>query len=76
MKKWRNNRNLNEITYLKALWQFIIGRFAAANPIKEYLTTLTDVLDCKNVTILDNTLIFQNHGIKNYTIEESYNIKG
>lgn len=56
--------------------QFIIRRNAVANPIKDYLTLLTNVLDCKNATILGNTIIFQNHGLKNYSVEVVYNTQG
>jgi len=58
------------------LLQFIIRRNAVANPIKDYLTLLTNVLDCKNATILGNTIIFQNHGEKNYSVEVIYNTQG
>ncbi|MHA2009712.1 MAG: hypothetical protein ACW980_20555, partial [Promethearchaeota archaeon] len=58
------------------IWHFIIGRFAIAHPINDYLTTLERVLDYKNVTIEDNTIIFQKHGEKNYIIEVAYNPQG
>jgi len=58
------------------LWQLITSRFAIANPINDYLTAITDVLECKNVTIHNNTLILQRSGEKNYTKEITYNIQG
>jgi len=58
------------------IWQFFTGRFAVAAPISEYLTTLTNTLECKNATNRRNTLIFQNHGLKNYTVEVTYSIEG
>jgi len=58
------------------VWHFIIGRFAIAHPINDYLATLERVLDYKNVTIEDNTLIFQKHGENNYIIEVAYNPQG
>ena len=58
------------------VWRFIIGRFAIAHPINDYLTTLERVLDYKNVTIEDNTLIFQKRGEQNYIIEVAYNPQG
>ena len=58
------------------LWQLITSRFAIANPINDYLTAITDVLECKNVTIHNNTLILQRSGEQNYSIETTYNIQG
>jgi len=58
------------------VWQFIIKRFAIGNPINDYLTTFTNILDCKNTTIQGKTLIFQRRGIKNYTVEVFYNPQG
>lgn len=58
------------------LFQFIIRKNAVPNPIKDYLTLFTNVLDCKNATILGNTIIFQIHGEKNYSVEVIYNTQG
>jgi hypothetical protein len=58
------------------IWRFIIGRFAIAHPINDYLTTLERVFDYKNVTIKGNTLIFQKEGVQPYNVEVSYNSQG
>lgn len=58
------------------VWQFITRRFAVGNPKSEYLTTFINTIECKNVTIRGNTLVFQRHGEKNYTVEVTYGIEG
>lgn len=58
------------------LWQYFTRRFAVASPINEYLTTLTNTLECENTTNRGNTLIFQRHGVQNYTVEVTYSTKG
>lgn len=58
------------------LWQFITSRFPIANPISDYLTTIIDILECKNVTIHNNTIILQRSGVQNYSIELIYNNQG
>ena len=58
------------------VWQFIVRRFVVGRPIKDYLTEITNFLECKNATIEDNTLIFQKYGVKPYIIEVSYNSHG
>ncbi len=58
------------------VWQFIINRFAVGNPIKKYLTIFTDNVGCKNVSIQNNKLTFQRHGVKNYNVEIIYNSQG
>ncbi len=78
-----NDTNLQSLGYSfpilsgdDLLWQFFTRRFAVASPISEYLTTLTNTLECENTTNRGNTLIFQRHGVKNYTVEVTYSTKG
>jgi len=58
------------------MWQFVMNRFVVGTPINDYLTTMLNVLESKNVTIQDNTLIFQRLGEQNYTVEVTYNKQG
>ncbi len=60
------------------VWRMLTNcfRYTMGNPIKEYLTTFTNNIGCNNVTIQDNTLIFQRCGVKNYTVEVIYNPQG
>ena len=57
-------------------WRFIIGRFALAKPVKEYLTIFTDTIDCENVSIQENSLVFQRSGEKNYSVGVTYSDQG
>ncbi len=54
------------------IWQFIIRRFAVATPVHDYLTSMTNVLNCENVTVRDKTLVFKKRGIQNYSVEVTY----
>ena len=58
------------------LWQFVLRRYTIAKPITNYLIALKSALNCKNVSIKGNTLIFQKRGEKNYIIEVAYNPQG
>ena len=58
------------------LWPLVVRNFAIAQPINEYLKTLKGALDCNNVSIEGNTLIFQREGEQNYSVEATYNSQG
>ena len=58
------------------LWHFVLERFTIGTPIIDYLTTLIGTLECKNVSIQGDTLIIKRNGIKNYTVEATYNDQG
>lgn len=58
------------------VWNFIIRRFAVARPINDYLSTMTEILNCKNTTVQGNTLIYKKRGIQDYNIEVAYNKYG
>lgn len=58
------------------LWHFVLERFQIGAPVYNYLTAFIGILECKNVSIQENTLIIKRNGIKNYTVEATYNDQG
>ena len=58
------------------IWQFIIRKFAVATPVHDYLTSMTKVLNCENITIRGKTIVFKKHGIQNYSVEVTYSRYG
>jgi hypothetical protein len=58
------------------LWQLVFRGFSIAEPQSEYLSEVVNELGCENVTASGTTLIFERHGLTNYTVEISYGVKG
>jgi hypothetical protein len=58
------------------IWQLVLSRFVMSSPVNDFLTELKESLDCKNVSVLGNTLIIQKHGEQNYNVELTYNFRG
>ncbi|KKM89519.1 hypothetical protein LCGC14_1247830 [marine sediment metagenome] len=58
------------------LWRFILDRDVMVTPINIYLTEVINVLECENVTIQENKIIFMRFGEKAYTMEFTYNSLG
>lgn len=59
------------------LWNYAIsGKLGIATPFEKYLTELVDALDCKNVKVDGNTLIFDRQGRSDYSAEIAYNERG
>ncbi len=58
------------------LWNFILDRDVMVTPINNYLTEVINVLECENVTIQENKIIFMRFGEKAYTMEFTYNSRG
>ena len=81
--KLNNDTNLQLLGYSFPLlngddlvWHFITRRFSVGNPKSEYLNTFINTTECKNVTIRGNTLVFQRHGERNYSVEVKYSVQG
>ena len=55
------------------LWRFILERNVMVNQFNIYLTEVINVLECENVTIQENKIIFMRFGDKAYTMEFTYN---
>jgi uncharacterized membrane protein YuzA (DUF378 family) len=58
------------------LWHFVLERYTIETPIIDYLTTLIGILECINVSVQGKTLTIKRNGIKNYTVEATYNDQG
>ncbi|MEE9379337.1 MAG: hypothetical protein V3V33_15035 [Candidatus Lokiarchaeia archaeon] len=58
------------------VWHLVISRFVMSSPVNDFLTKMKENLDCKNVTVLENSLTIQKHGEKNYCVEVTYNSRG
>ncbi|MFX0026277.1 MAG: hypothetical protein ACFE8M_07665 [Candidatus Hermodarchaeota archaeon] len=58
------------------LWQLVRSRFAAAGPIGNYLLAVTDALETENVTARGCSLIFNQTGLNDYTVEFAYGDRG
>jgi hypothetical protein len=51
-------------------------KFAAAGPVGNYLLAVADALETENVTVSSRSLIFNQTGLNNYTIEFAYGDQG
>jgi len=58
------------------LWELARNRFAAAGPVGNYLLAVTDALETENVTVSSCSLIFNQIGLNNYTVEFVYGDQG
>ncbi|KKL98167.1 hypothetical protein LCGC14_1827150, partial [marine sediment metagenome] len=58
------------------LWRFILENYVMVYPIKNYLTEVINALECENVTVQDNKIIFRRFGEKPYITEFTYNSQG
>ena len=58
------------------LWNFILDRDVMVTPINIYLTEVINALECENVTVQDNKIIFRRFGEKPYITEFTYNSQG
>jgi len=58
------------------LLQLAFKKFAAAGPVGNYLIAVTDALETENVTASSCSLIFNQTGLNDYTIEFAYGDRG
>ena len=58
------------------LWNLVMHGFTLASPINNYLTEIINALECENVSVNENTLIFSRNGEKDYIVEFIYNSLG
>jgi hypothetical protein len=58
------------------LWQLVLSRFAAAGPVGNYLLAATEALETENVTASGCSLIFNQTGLNDYTVEFAYGDRG
>jgi len=66
----------SNITGDDLLLQLALNKFAAASPVGNYLLAVTDALETENVTVSSCSLIFNQIGLNNYTIEFAYGDHG
>ena len=66
----------SNITGDELLWQLVLNRFAAAGPVENYLLAVTDALENENITVSSCSLIFNQTGLNDYTVEFSYGDRG
>lgn len=66
----------SNITGDELLLQLAFNNFAAAGPVGNYLLAVTDALETENVTVSSCSLIFNQIGLNNYTIEFAYGDQG
>ncbi|KKL06740.1 hypothetical protein LCGC14_2593000 [marine sediment metagenome] len=58
------------------LWHFILDRYTMVSPINNYLNELINLLECENVSIRENKIIFMRFGEQPYIMEFTYNSRG
>ncbi len=67
---------ISNITADDLLWKLALNTFAAAEPVGNYLLTVTDALETENITASSCSLIFNRTGLNNYTVEFAYGDRG
>lgn len=58
------------------LWQLVLNKFTALDPVDNYLLAVTDALETENVTASGCSLIFNQTGLNDYTVEFIYGDRG
>ncbi|MFX0018112.1 MAG: hypothetical protein ACFFAK_02155 [Promethearchaeota archaeon] len=58
------------------LWHLVLSRFAAAGPVENYLLAVTDALETENVTASGCSLVFNQTGLNDYTVEFIFGDRG